>query len=190
MSFEQMMIHYSAPTLCGIKPGNLFFIKKEDFSRALFRKWKGVFARYGIAVVAVKNPCGGMTVLAYNVLWLENILRESSAMAYLQGKGYRSCPDVPAVISLLVCRMEKGGGFPHEVGVVLGYPVRDVIEFERQAGRNCKYCGYWKSYSDVESAKECECRYRVCSCMCKKWFDEGYSLPRIIEEYKKAVKAA
>lgn len=73
MSFDQMMIHYSAPTLCGIKPGNLFFIKGSDFSESQLYIWKKKF---------------------------EN-------------------------------------------------------------------CGYWKSYSDVENAKKCLCKYKKCSRMGK-----------------------
>ena len=30
MSFDKMMVHYCAPTLCGIKSGNMFFIKNEE----------------------------------------------------------------------------------------------------------------------------------------------------------------
>ena len=32
MSFDQMMIRYTAPTLCEIKSGNLFAVKKSEFS--------------------------------------------------------------------------------------------------------------------------------------------------------------
>ena len=43
--------------------------------------------------------------------------------------------------------MKNEQGFPHEIGVILGYPVEDVIEFEKHQGKNCKYCGCWKRYS-------------------------------------------
>ena len=34
--------------------------------------------------------------------------------------------------------------FPHELGLLLGYPVEDVLGFIRNEGRNYLYCGYWK----------------------------------------------
>ncbi|MBR1639043.1 MAG: DUF3793 family protein [Treponema sp.] len=190
MNFSQTVIHFSAPTICGIKPANLFSVKAADFSIAEFRNWKEEFKKRGIVIRAVKSGENAVLLLVYNICWLRKLLADSFVSAYLRGKGYRTCPDVEKVVNHLMQRMKKSPGFPHEVGVILGYPVCDVVEFEKNEGRNCKYCGYWKSYSDVENARICQCRFKDCSCMCKKWFDEGYPLSRIIEEYKKAVHAA
>lgn len=43
--------------------------------------------------------------------------------------------------------------FPHELGLLLGYPVEDVLGFIRNEGRNYLYCGYWKVYGDVDAAR-------------------------------------
>ena len=83
-----------------------------------------------------------------------------------------------------VFRMLEKEGFPHEVGVILGYPVEDVIEFENHKGHDCKYCGCWKCYSDVEKARDCHCRFTECSRLCKQWYDEGYSINQIITKYQ------
>ena len=40
-------------------------------------------------------------------------------------------------------------GFPHEMGVLLGYPVEDVRGFMEQNGQNALYQGYWKVYAHV-----------------------------------------
>ncbi len=87
-------------------------------------------------------------------------------------------------------RMKKNTGFPHEVGVILGYPVEDVIEFEKHGGQGCKYCGCWKSYCDVEKAKKCQCKYKACISMCDRMYEQGYSLKQIIEEYGKCADVA
>jgi len=190
MNFNQIIIHFSAPTICGIKPANLFSVRRSDFSFSIFRKWERSLKEQGIVIRAVRGIQNCVLIIAYNVCWLRKILADSFICAYLKGKGYSACPDTKKVIGLLLLRMKTSQGFPHEVGVILGYPVSDVLEFEKNEGKNCKYCGYWKAYTDVENARLCQCRFKNCSCMCKKWFDEGYSLLEIIEEYKKAVKAA
>ena len=190
MSFDQMMIHYSAPTLCGIKSGNLFFIKKTDFSESLFCKWKKKLEHFGFSLESAKSSKDTVFILVYNPLWLRNLLGDILVSSYLSGKGYKSPLHTDYVVGELVRRIKSQKDFPHEVGIILGYPIQDVIEFENQKGRNCRYCGYWKTYSDVENAKKCLCSYKECSCMCKNWFDKGYSVSRIISEYNKAVHAA
>ena len=40
------------------------------------------------------------------------------------------------------CYMEEKGAFPHEIGLLLGYPVEDVLGFIRHQGKNYLYTGY------------------------------------------------
>ena len=39
--------------------------------------------------------------------------------------------------------------FPHELGLLLGYPAVDVKGFMEHAGKNFLYSGYWKVYGNV-----------------------------------------
>ena len=41
-------------------------------------------------------------------------------------------------------------GFPHEIGLVLGYPPVDVEGFIEKEGRDFLYSGYWKVYGNLE----------------------------------------
>ena len=192
MSFDLMMVRYTAPTLCGIKSGNLFAVKKSDFSKSKFFYWREKLSHFGIKLIAVEARCKNILILAYNVCWVRMILEDSFTQAYLTAKGYAGgqglSPD--AFVTELKSRIKNGKTFPHEVGIVLGYPVTDVIEFERNNGKASKYCGYWKSYSNVENAKKCQCLYKDCSGKCCQMFEEGRSLSQIIKEYKQAVNAA
>ncbi len=118
MSFDQMMIKFSAPTLCNIKSGNMFFARNNTFSQTSFDTWKASLNKYGIAIFCL----------------------------HLSEKGYE-VSNAFDFVNDLFNRMENEQGFPHEIGVILGYPVEDVIEFEKHQGKNCKYCGCWKRYS-------------------------------------------
>ena len=42
--------------------------------------------------------------------------------------------------------------FPHEVGILLGYPIEDVEAYIENSGENYLLCGYWKVYHNVEEA--------------------------------------
>ena len=70
MSFDQMMIRYTAPTLCEIKSGNLFAVKKSDFSLRKFLSWREKLGHFGIRLLAVQARCKNILILAYNVCWV------------------------------------------------------------------------------------------------------------------------
>lgn len=44
------------------------------------------------------------------------------------------------------------GPFPHEVGVLLGYPAEDVEAYIRHDGKGCLLVGYWKVYHNPRRA--------------------------------------
>ena len=50
--------------------------------------------------------------------------------------------------------VQKGKTFPHEIGVLLGYPAEDVKGFVVNEGKNYLYSGYWKVYGDLSEAKQ------------------------------------
>ena len=189
MSFNQLMIHYCAPTLCDIKPGNIFFVRNRDFSQSCFEEWKNTFLILGFMTFAIKLSKDSTAIFVCNPCWERKILGDSMVQAYLHEKGYHDC-GVTDFVKHFKIRLQTAPGFPHEIGIVLGYPVNDVIEFENHEGQNCKYCGYWKSYSDIENAKQCHCEYKNCSGLCERLYNEGYSLDFIIREYKKVAAAA
>lgn len=189
MSFDQMMIHYCAPTLCEIKAGNMFFVKNQDYSESSFEDWKKTFFSRGIISFAIRLSESSTAILVCNVCKVRKILADCIVQAYLCQKNYH-CSGVVDFVDEFTSRVQKCQGFPHEIGVILGYPVEDVIEFENHQGHDCKYCGQWKSYSDVENARECHCRYKNCCGFCERLYSEGYSLNYIICEYKKTASAA
>ena len=43
---------------------------------------------------------------------------------------------------------------PHEIGVFLGYPIYDVMQFISCPNKECRFVGYWKVYENEEVAKE------------------------------------
>jgi hypothetical protein len=45
-------------------------------------------------------------------------------------------------------------GFPHEIGLFLGYPPEDVRGFIFNKGQNFICCRYWKVYHNAERAME------------------------------------
>lgn len=71
-------------------------------------------------------------MLVYDRRWVQDILAESSVQTYLAAKGYRTDSEVQEIIKDLTDRIKPDTLFPHEIGVILGYPVEDVIAFEKK----------------------------------------------------------
>ena len=106
---------------------------------------------------------------------------EENLPALLEKDGYRTGEDLEAMLDRLGLRLRTEGDFPHEIGLFLGYPPEDVAGFQRHRGRNCKLCGYWKVYSDVDRAKALfrrydQCRERLCARLAA-----GQSLRQILQ---------
>lgn len=190
-NIEEVFLRCSAQTICGIKPANLFPVPVEQFNKSILKRWKRIASSQGLSICVYKNSSRIVMIFIYDFLWIRKILGDFFVQFYLAGKDYFSPWDTTRTLRQLIDRLKGNVSFPHEVGIFLGYPIEDVISFEENHGKFCKYCGYWKSYCNPEDARECCDRYRQCSQMCMQWFDEGYSIPQIIKKYKKfTVEAA
>jgi len=181
---DQSFIHYLAPTLCGIKPANLFTLAKNDISLISIEEWKHRISNQNLKLKSIKISSDRIMVFSYDLVWIRQILSDVLVQAYLIGKGYSNPLDTTRTLKELFVRLSKQNGFPHEVGIFLGYPFEDVIAFEENQGHNCKYCGYWKSYCNPEEAKKSCSQYKECSQLCKQWFEEGLTVPQIIRRFK------
>ena len=80
--------------------------------------------------------------------------------------------------------MNHGEGFPHEMGLLLGYPIEDVVGFIEQKGKNYLYSGYWKVYGDVEKKKEIFRQYEKAKEELILLLEKGHDMHSIIEIYR------
>ena len=82
-----MMLHFGAPTICGIKPANLFRVKKECFSDEAFLKWRRHLQKNKISAFCALQKKNALVFL-YNSDWLKKILGDAFVQDYLAQKGY------------------------------------------------------------------------------------------------------
>lgn len=160
---EFFMAQHCAPVLAGVKPANLVSVPGQ-MCMALLRwckEWGG-----GLRAKALCVCKGRILVLFYREELLRQVLTEERASAYLKAAGYPGGMELSRQLRHLSLRM-KQEGFPHEIGIFLGYPLEDVIGFTQNKGENCKLCGYWKVYGDEREACRkfqlyTECRKQLC----------------------------
>ncbi len=185
MSFDETIIHCASPSLCGIKPANLFSMKESCFESGeeKLKSWQKIFSKKERYFVAIRKSDGRILFFVYDKSLLEKICANSSNKAYLLAKGYDFSRGFSAVISELLHRLAVSEDFPHEVGLFLGYPLEDVIGFESGKGAGYSSAGYWKVYGDPLSARVKMNEYKTCSEKCMNWLSAGYSVPAAANLY-------
>ena len=61
----------------------------------------------------------------------------------LEPLGY-DCSDLGSCL-LKLRERSRSAGFPHEIGIFLGYPAHDVRGFIENGGKNCRFIWCWGS---------------------------------------------
>lgn len=167
---DGLLVRHCAPTMANIKTGSLFcgsFSSEREMISDI-RHLNLRLKNKGIRVLPMNYKDGRGLIYVYRPKRLINDLQDCEACRILRSFGY-SCSDENACLRRLICRIKQEGDFPHEIGLFLGYPPEDVDGFINHKGE-CKFCGHWKVYGDVESAKCCFAKYRKCTDLyCRQW---------------------
>ena len=180
-SLDRLLAAHCSPALAGIKPASLVSASRArfpDLPRQL-RAYRDAFAPRGLRFEIVCTCRERYLLLVYQEAQLTRRLREPRVQHMLAAFGYPAGQPLPALLAQLRRRIVQADGFPHEIGLFLGYPVEDVAGFIRHAGRGCKLCGYWKVYGDAEAASKLFDRLtRVCRAVTKR-VEQGESLLQV-----------
>ena len=205
--FERAIVKHCSPALVGIKPACLFNVP-GDFAPhgrqetgheqrasqlrnarldALIARANRQLAGTSVHVrVLARRSCGAL-VLVYRPQLLARELSAPHAAATMFSWGYETTGPgwLEAAITRLGRRLENrhrcsaNGGFPHEVGLFLGYPYDDVMAFIEHEGHDYLCCGCWKVYSNQKSAEACFARYKRCTRDCEAMLGRGASLAEL-----------
>lgn len=172
--FEKIIAYHSAPVFFGTKPSALFSMDKNKFCiEENIHLFNCMALCRGVKIVILKELKQRSVLFLYNEKLLIKVLHESRVQNFIGNFGYNSCNNIKEWLSRLSLRINENCEFPHEIGVFLGYPIKDVIGFIENKGKNYLLCGYWKVYSDVEKAKLTFQNYNKCRIyLCRK-IDSG-----------------
>lgn len=184
---DEMILKHCAPTLARIKTANLFTCEvksREELSVAL-RKYNKQFVKKGLRILPLRYKDGRALIYVYRPSLLSEDLKHSYSKKLLNSLGY-----LPNSVGLSVVRLIKRlgevEGFPHEIGLFLGYPPEDVKGFIEDGSRNYKCKGCWKVYSDEERAQKLFEKYKKCTSVYAEKWAQGRSLDKLIVATAKA----
>jgi hypothetical protein len=152
------------PTLLKSKPSNLVCFRKcyidsrVNFFKALIKECEGFGCNARVLCECEKS----IYIIIYDKQMLLEVIQSNIENPLLASNGYESgCPYLHKALTRLgerygsyrKCReLGQNEDFPHEIGIMLGYPVTDVEEYIKNNGENYVMCGYWKVYNNAEEA--------------------------------------
>lgn len=140
-----------APLLTGMKISNLLTVGRSKRAAVL-----ELFKETAVSCCILYESSEKTTFLLYIRPALEAYLSRPEVKVLMERFGYRGW-DLEEILSLVSIKyeehMEDCAGFPHEIGLLLGYPAKDVTGFIENNGKNFLYIGYWKVYSDLSECK-------------------------------------
>lgn len=170
-----LLAYYCMPTLVHIKPANLIQLNKKKYkdTNKLILIIENYLKKYNCSCLCVYEDEMSLSLLVYNKL-LANVLSDIEITNYFLNCGYEIHDDKVGSIldtwkqryvnyNKIKCdnscfskvktdNIDTRTLFPHEIGLILGYPLEDVKAFIYNQGQNYLLCGYWKVYHNTESA--------------------------------------
>lgn len=142
-----------APVLAGVKPSNLLIIEKTELS-SVVKTLEGT----GVCEKLLWWENGKSVWLIYRKEQIEMLLGQNEIAAFFKTYGYTKLTCINEILGRLKKRyisyLDKRMDFPHEIGLLLGYPMADVEGYIFHKGKNSLLNGYWKVYGDAEAARK------------------------------------
>lgn len=157
----------TAEVLEGIKPANLVNVvnKRRSCGRNLYVLWKkqgaALLQHSGLEVIEFVDRGDSVLLFLYCRSELTALLARKSVAIILRKAGYTEPANLEKTLAQLQYRLTEGN-FPHEIGVFLGYPLKDVIGFMGWAPLPFSSQGPWKIFGDPRESLSLAEAHRLC----------------------------
>ena len=138
----------------GVKPGELLrvrrcFTEETPSGEPVCLHRRDILSILELDYVELLVERDSSLVLFYHPEAMKRALRDPANRAILARCGYPADADARALLTELQRRFQPGSGLPHEVGVFLGYPAKDVAGFMANLPRTPVEHGRWAVYGDA-----------------------------------------
>lgn len=174
-----IIIRNCAPTLAGLKAGNLFAYRcspAESLDDVL-EEQNRLLNPKGVYFLLVRRSQDSALFYVYRRKRLEAILAQPDTQDFLCRFGYTDFT-VEACLCRLCERLQQKD-FPHDIGVFLDYPLADIQAFIRNKGANCPCVGCWKAYTNVPEAERKFASFKKCTRVYCQRFTQGADISRL-----------
>lgn len=180
-NIETQLALQCAPLITGLKVSNLLIISKGNEEVV-----KRILNRTGISYYRLIQTRTKTTFLLFRRNELEEFLADENVRNVFMKAGYKSL-QIGKILRTFSLRyeayMQGDKCFPHEMGLLLGYPVEDVVGFVENNGKNFLYSGYWKVYENQKAKVKLFDKFKVAEETLIHLLSNGLSMSDIIDIY-------
>ncbi|ASQ91000.1 hypothetical protein CHL67_08785 [Prosthecochloris sp. GSB1] len=161
-AFERWLFVQAAGVLYGGKTGELLIVKKEFFplTEELCRSIIDSFcSSWGLDYKVLVVTSHSLKLIVYSESAVNRRLKRASKKflhCYLR---YPFGLDAVRFLEEVGCRWEETGRIPHEIGIALGYPLKDVWGFMGFRSFRCSGSCGWQIFGDPEPSVRIRSRY-------------------------------
>ena len=178
---EKMIAELCSPTLSGIKCANLINCEYESKERLnhdvldMNRRLSGK----GLHMMVLSYPCKNRALIyIFRPCMLQKELNLPENRSLMEKLGYEDAR-IGCCLNQLRQKLTEHTEFPHEIGVFLGYPLKDVVGFIENRGQNFTCCGCWKAYGDPAAARKHFAQLSKCTAVYLRLFHSGTPILRL-----------
>lgn len=152
---ENYLLYNTSLVIAGVKPAVTITLKKNNHK--LHNSWNE-FGKYfineiNLEYIQLRENSDYVILMIYDKGVLENSLNNTEKREFLIKLGYNKEFLIDDCIKKLKTRYDKFH-CPHELGLFLGIPFKDVKDFMECTEKKCLLCGYWKVYNNTDEAKK------------------------------------
>lgn len=148
---KAVISYYIAPVIEGKKPASI--ISLGSGGRNLKFLWQKYFDSFqensDIKWITLRESTNSIIILIYNITVLKELLEREEIRDFFKDYGYKHY-EIEGLLNDIKGKYKDN--CPHEIGVLLGIPLKDVKAFVSGYKTPLIKSGYWLVYSEVEEA--------------------------------------
>ena len=154
-SYMKKILELLGPVILGSKPAEILNISgKSDIKSNKLMEIKSFFNNCNKITYKIINTYdGGIRVLFINKKSLSHIFFNKKCVNFLKFIGYPSDYNLDSYINMLVDKLHSEE-LPDEIGIFLGYPLKDVLGFMGYGKNELSATRYWRIYGDPSISYE------------------------------------
>jgi hypothetical protein len=156
----------TAPVIHGVKPSVLLRLnncpelKYVGHYQTFCLRQPEILRQLKLECRIMKRDDINIQIMFYNSRLLSQHFQVPMHRRFLERHGYRNCGDVEACLTELQRRFEHDS-FPHEIGIFLGYPLKDVAGYMANRSDYVEIPrGLWRVFGSAEESAQVMNRYR------------------------------
>ncbi|MTI65315.1 MAG: DUF3793 family protein [Firmicutes bacterium] len=153
--FIKWLIGILGPVIIGSKPAEIISLPhREKNHKIKLQRIKNCIKKcnkLSMKFFIYKNK--STKIFIYNVKALELYITDNKNLRFLEKLGYPKEYKLTIYVEYLLSKMKKGN-LPHEIGIFLGYPLKDVIGFMGHPSLKLTKVSGWRIYGNPKLSDE------------------------------------